>query len=132
MDNNYLAAVREHASTCVRDLKVYSTHLKQGQLSQTEYYAAERLLQVLIESAIGLCKNWVKEIDHIPPGEAYANFNRLYEKKIISHDQLEQWRKIIGLRNVLVHDYLKIEPRVIEGVLKNELYHFILNFMTLY
>ena len=32
------------------------------------------------------------------------------------------WKKIIGMRNALVHDYLNIEPEIIRQVIKKETY----------
>jgi uncharacterized protein with HEPN domain len=33
-----------------------------------------------------------------------------------------EWRKIIGKRNALVHDYLNIEPEIIRQVIKQNVY----------
>lgn len=35
----------------------------------------------------------------------------------LSADSLSGWRKIIGLRNALVHDYLNINPEIIRSVI---------------
>jgi uncharacterized protein YutE (UPF0331/DUF86 family) len=32
-------------------------------------------------------------------------------------DGLSGWRKVIGLRNALVHDYLNIDPEIIRSVI---------------
>ena len=41
----------------------------------------------------------------------------LAQRGELSPDTLIGWRKIIGLRNALVHDYLNIDPEIIRSVI---------------
>lgn len=38
------------------------------------------------------------------------------------------WRKIIGLRNVLVYDYLDVDPDIVKSVIADRHYHTIIDF----
>jgi uncharacterized protein with HEPN domain len=38
------------------------------------------------------------------------------------------WRKIIGLRNALVHDYLNIQPEIITKVIADKFYTTLIEF----
>jgi uncharacterized protein with HEPN domain len=44
--------------------------------------------------------------------DTYAAFEKLSQQGEKSVNDVE-WRKIIGMRNALVHDYLNIEPEII-------------------
>ena len=129
MDNNYFASVKEHAQNCFKQLELLSKQLSERPLTLTEYYAAERLLQVLIEAAIGVCKHRVKTLNNQTPTDAYAGFLALQDAGQLSAKELIQWKKIIGLRNILVHDYLKIERNIIENILKQHHYQFVYDFI---
>ena len=41
----------------------------------------------------------------------------LAQRGELSPDTLSGWRKIIGLRNALVHDYLNIDPEIIRSMI---------------
>ena len=86
-------------------------------LSNLEYRAAERILQVSIEASIGVAKHWAKTLAGHTPQDAYQAFEILAQRGELSPDTLIGWRKIIGLRNALVHDYLNIDPEIIRSVI---------------
>jgi uncharacterized protein YutE (UPF0331/DUF86 family) len=51
--------------------------------------------------------------------DAYQTFSGLKEQGMITSEELSEWKKIIGLRNGLVHDYLKIDLLIIEQIIKD-------------
>lgn len=129
MQPNYIASIREHAQECISELDSLSQLAQNRKLTQTEYYAAERVLQVLIEAGIGFAKQWVIALNKPVPSDAYHSFQILCDQQIISNDDLNLWKKIIGLRNILVHDYLNIERDIIDQVLNKKQYDFIFSFL---
>ncbi|HEH9440639.1 TPA: DUF86 domain-containing protein [Aeromonas sobria] len=102
--------------------------LAQHALSNLEYRAAERILQVSIEACIGVAKHWAKTLASHTPQDAYQAFEILAQRGELSPDTLIGWRKISGLRNALVHDYLNIDPEIIRSVIaqgySNQLFTF--------
>jgi uncharacterized protein YutE (UPF0331/DUF86 family) len=110
------------------DLDDLSGILSERTLTRHEYHSAERLLQVLVESCIGLSKHWVKSLNKDVPNDAYQAINRLKELGYLSDNDALNWRKIIGLRNALVHDYLNIDTGVIEKVIADKFYATLLVF----
>jgi len=129
MPKEYLIAIEERCFECVEDLNLLSEIAQQKVLQRLERRAAERALQVLIESCIGVAKYWLKTEQRNQPLDAYDCFNKLAELQKISLVDLKQWRKIIGMRNALVHDYLTIDSELLHTLLKERSYVFLSNFI---
>lgn len=119
MSSAYVSSMQEHIQHLVHQLDQLAS-LKRS-LNQFESLAAERLLQVLIEACIGVAKHWVKHQGLGVVSDAYRAFVLLEQNGQLPDSPIE-WRKIIGMRNALVHDYLNIDPRVILDVIVQERY----------
>ena len=116
-DNAYIGALRISLSRYQAELSEIRAILALRALSNLEYRAAERTLQVSIEACIGVAKHWAKALASHTPQDAYQAFEILAQRVELSPDTLIGWRKIIGLRNALVHDYLNIDPEIIRSVI---------------
>jgi len=91
-------------------------------ISDPEHFgSAERFLQLSIEIVNDIGNhivadedlgtvNWQSDIPEI-----------LNKKKIVSDNLKLKWIKIIGFRNILVHDYLEIDRKIVYDVLQNNL-----------
>lgn len=130
MDNTYIFSMREHLAELKMDLSGLSGIQQQRELNRYEYRAAERTLQVLIEACIGIAKHWVYDLMQTAPSDAYAAFETLSQQGVIGTNNPE-WRKIIGMRNALVHDYLNIEPEIIRQVIKTRHYNALFDFASM-
>lgn len=51
-------------------------------------------------------------------GEAFSILNK---EKYLNDDETKIYKNMVGLRNILSHEYLKIDKRIIYGILKNNL-----------
>ncbi|MGH1408338.1 MAG: type VII toxin-antitoxin system HepT family RNase toxin [Aeromonas sp.] len=116
-DNAYIGALRISLSRYKAELSEIRAILALRALSNLEYRAAERTLQVSIEACIGVAKHWAKALASHTPQDAYQAFEILAQRGELFPDTLIGWRKIIGLRNALVHDYLNIDPEIIRSVI---------------
>lgn len=91
-------------------------------LANPEHYgSAERFLQLAIETTtdigshiiadLGLGEvNWYSDIAAV-----------LAEKKYITDDLREKWIRMVGFRNILVHDYLDVDRKIVYNVLQKHL-----------
>ncbi len=129
MLKEYLIAIEQHRCECLEDLDNLASIAVQRPFNRIERLAAERVLQVLIESCIGVAKHWLKVTGKNQPLEAYENFNKLAELQKVSLEELKKWRKIIGMRNALVHDYLTIDSELLQQVLAERHYQFLTEFL---
>ena len=127
MDNTYILSMREHLNEIQSELHGLTEIINQRDFNRYEYRASERTLQILIEACIGIAKHWNYALYKTAPADAYSAFEKLSQQGIDGINDVE-WRKIIGLRNALVHDYLNIEPQIIRALIKNTAYIGLLKF----
>lgn len=120
--DNYLPSIKEHINQCNEELETLYVIISKKDWSQPEYRAAERLLQILIESLIGVGKQWLKFLEQQPISDAYQTMEKLCLLKKIPSERLVDIKKMIGLRNAIVHDYLNIDREIIKDVVKNKHY----------
>lgn len=86
--------------------------------------ASERLLQVSIECVIHVCALIVSGLRLGLPSEEDDLFERLEEAGIISSDMKETLKKMKGFRNLLVHEYGRINEKIVYDMVKNRLSDF--------
>lgn len=127
----YFGTIQQNAETYQSELDQLKQILSERDLSNFEYRAAERCLQASACLAIGIAKHWAKSLAGTSPSDAYSAFELLSQKQHLSLEQLANWRKVIGLRNALVHDYLNIDPGIVRSVIAQGYYQQIFEFVTL-
>lgn len=118
----YLAEVVKQKKRYLMELDELRDDLLADNFKSRDYLATERLLQVFTELCIGLAKHCLKKVQGHSAADAYQTFSLLKEHGIISSEELMQWKKIIGMRNGLVHDYLNIDLLIIEHIVKQKQY----------
>ncbi|SFX75903.1 type VII toxin-antitoxin system HepT family RNase toxin [Marinospirillum alkaliphilum] len=124
---SYLFSLTEHVNECERDLFLLKEKMLLQPWSRFEELAAERSLQLLIEAAIGVAKHWAKAVSGQTVNEGLKAFQYLESAGLIESNQ--PWKKVIGLRNALVHDYLDVDPEIIQSVIQQGYYQQPLNFV---
>ncbi len=86
--------------------------------------ACERLLQVSIECVIDVCALIVSGLRLGLPSEEEDLFERLQEAGIITSDMKETLKKIKGFRNLLVHEYGRVDDEIVYDMVRNKLNDF--------
>lgn len=81
----------------------------------------ERYLQLCIQIIIDTCQLIIIDLDLAKPDDNYESISMLYEKKIFSGGLASKITKMVGLRNILVHEYGKIDRKKIYKILKGNL-----------
>jgi len=90
-DNAYITALRLSLSRYQAELLEIRTLLSQRALSNLEYRAAERTLQVSIEACIGVAKHWAKGLAGHSPQDAYQAFEILVQRGAQPAEGLIGW-----------------------------------------
>ena len=75
--------------------------------------ACERLLQVSVEAVIDICALLVVELRLGLPGEEGDLFERLFRHGAISGPMAATLRRMKGLRNLLIHEYGRINDKLV-------------------
>ena len=122
MLNTYKDAIQQHINESIEDLDDIHDILQQRSWTRIERKGAERLLQTLVEACIGLSKHWLKQQNKVLPVDAYSVFEKLMDLQLISSDDAEEWQRIIGMRNAIVHDYLNLDEKVIKAIVVGKMY----------
>ncbi len=91
-------------------------------LSDPERYgSAERFLQLAIESITDMGSHVIAEED-LGMVNWYSDIPTiLAERGYISPGLKEKWIRMLGFRNILVHEYLEIDRRIVYEVLQHGL-----------
>lgn len=85
------------------------------------YGSAERFLQLAIETLIDLGNHVIAQL-RLGTVEWYSDIPRLLQEAgYISPEVRENWMRMIGFRNVLVHDYLDVDRKLVYEVLQRRL-----------
>ncbi len=85
------------------------------------YGSAERFLQLAIEALMDVGNHVIADL-RLGTVEWYSDIPRLlYETGYIDAELRETWTRMIGFRNVLVHDYLDVDRRLVYEALQQRL-----------
>jgi len=112
----------------VDDLNSYLDELKQVVPTNYEEYqkiekkrSCERLLQLCIECAVGVCKLFVSGLKLGLPSEENDLFDKMQKRKIISKKMGSLLKEMRAFRNVLIHEYASVDDELIYEKAKTRL-----------
>lgn len=104
---------------------------KRGQpLSETDHLAVQRALQILVESVIAMSRYVAEAVLGVRVGKSREGLDELRRGRLMESPTHAKLMKIVGFRNVLVHDYLNIEDDVVQALVDKGEYAFLLTVLT--
>lgn len=85
------------------------------------YGSCERFLQLAIECVIDLGNHIISDMNYRKPESSRDIFLVLYENKIINDKLKNNLCNMVSFRNILVHDYLKLDRGIVYDIVMNNL-----------
>lgn len=123
---------RDRILTKLDDVDGYLVELRSIAPERLEEYlkgiekrrACERLLQVCIDGAIDVCALLVTGLRLGLPGEEDDLFEKLAGRAVISRPMGATLRRMKGLRNILVHEYGRLDDALVFEMIQTRLEDF--------
>ncbi len=123
---------REIIDSKLRFLKEYLTDLEEYEtISLNDYRQSkkdqrfvERTLQLACESCLDAAAHLVSRLGFREARDNKDLFVILFENGVISESTSQAMVKMSKFRNIVVHDYARIDPEIVIGILKNDLRDF--------
>ncbi len=100
MKNSFNDKVRlQHIHDAIKEINSYTANIsfKEFKSNSMMIYASVKQLEIIGEAASKITKHFIKLYSEI------------------------EWREIIALRNLLVHEYFGIDEEIIWGIIKKDL-----------
>ena len=113
-----LSTLREYYGRLTRLKKFTRAHFKEDPMIHA---AVERCLQISAQTMIDIAGHIVADQNLGSPQDYRETFRILGEHKIISKPFSQKLQDWAGFRNILVHDYVKLDLDKVYDTLQNDL-----------
>lgn len=80
-------------------------------------FAAERLIQLIVECASDINNHVVVETENKPPEDYSVSFIRAADAGLILRQLAERLKGSAGMRNILVHEYMDIDDEKVHSAI---------------
>ena len=111
----YLGQIREYTNTTVEQ---YSSDWKIQRI-------IERTLQIMVETCIDIAGHIISDREYRIPKSYADTFGVLYEEKVIGKELFDTMEKIAKFRNIVVHNYDKVDTSIVVIILTKHLDDFL-------
>ncbi len=111
------------------ELDEYSKQIGEFAATTSEEYSGnwkiqrivERTLQMMIESCADIANHIISSSEYRVPKSYVDIFKVLYENDIIDSDTFDNMANMVKFRNIVVHDYDKIDVSIVINILRKHL-----------
>ncbi len=80
---------------------------------EESYRGVERLIQIIIQALLDLGLMAIKSADWPTPGRYKEIADILREKNVLSKEKADVLKALVGLRNILVHMYARVDREIV-------------------
>ena len=113
LDHDRVVIKLDELDAYIKELKeILPDSFKQYQIIEKKR-SCERLLQLCIECILDICRLFVSGLKLGLPSEENGIFEKLLKKKILSSEMTETLEEMKGFRNVLIHEYAKVDDEIV-------------------
>lgn len=81
----------------------------------------ERTLHIAIESCLDIANHIISYEGYREPKDNKDTFEVLFEQKILDNELTNNLKKMAQCRNIIVHDYIRIQPEIVYSIVQNNL-----------
>ena len=123
MSRDVILSKKSSLERCIAQARAYYGHPSQ-EIFEKDFIRQDAIainLQRAMELAIDLANHLIKEKKLGLPKESKESFALLERAEIISTDLSKKLQGMVGFRNILVHEYQKLELSVMIDVIENRL-----------
>lgn len=105
----------------IGDLKEYeSISLQAYRMNKKDQRYVERTMHLACESCLDIAAHIISHRGLREPKDNKDLFMVLFENSIISEPVWESMTKMAKFRNIIFHDYARIEPEAVVGILRKD------------
>jgi uncharacterized protein YutE (UPF0331/DUF86 family) len=113
IDRDRILAKLDELDTSLRELRSVVPPSFDEYLTVEKRRSCERLLQVSIEAVIDTCALLVTGLRLGLPADEDDLFEKLASRGVISHRIADLLRRMKGMRNILVHEYGRVDNALV-------------------
>lgn len=124
IDRDRLLAKLDELDGYLRELRSVAPERLEDYLKVEKKRACERLLQVSVEAVIDACGLLVTGLRLGVPGEEDDLFEKLARQGVISASMAGTLKRMKGLRNLLVHEYGRVNDEIVFETVRQRLRDF--------
>lgn len=120
---------RETIARRLTFLEEYCSDLDEARSLSWEKFARDKVIRRYIERTLHMAVEACLDIaNHVIAYEGYREpidnkdaFQVLFEQEILNEGLMENLKKMAQFRNVIVHDYIRIQPEIVYAILQKNL-----------
>lgn len=116
-DRGLVAKKLARVETCLSDLKLVEPGSLAGDLVHERF--AEHTLQIAIQASLDVAAHIVADDRLGDPGSNHELFDLLAKHGWLNSELVRQMHRMVGFRNVLVHQYDSVDVAIVRDILEH-------------